>query len=202
MKTPASESFADYGVLLKDDFSDVVSYLETKTPIPETGNIYVASDEEFAKLPSAKALAARYFVNAMQAGYCNGQNEKLNCLEYHGCPEVDIAADDLVLLLARQKDIVDNSIDSGKVVPFLLKKGQGVMLYPGTLHFSPCRQSLKGFRSAVFLAVGTNLPLDKPSPDPRYFKTNKWLYAHPEAKQASLGAYVGISGENITIKCQ
>jgi hypothetical protein len=199
MKTPLSEDFSDYGIYLGDSFSDLVAYLDAKTPIPESGNIYVAADPEMRKLPSAAKLAERFFPGAMQAGYCNGKNEKLNCLEYHGCPEIDIAADDLVLLFARQKDIVEAHLDSAKVVPFFLKKGQGVLLYPGTLHFSPCRQSEKGFRCAVLLSEGTNLPLEKPSSDPSYFKNDKWLLAHPEAKQASLGAYVGITGANISV---
>lgn len=200
MKTPESIDFADYGLLLKGDFTDVVIYLKEATPLPGVGNLYVANDETMQRLETSQMLAKTYFLNAMQAGYCNGQNEQLNCLEYHLSPEVDIAGEDLVLLLARQKDIVGDKIDSSKVVPFFLKKGQGVLLFPGTLHFSPCKQREEGFRSAVYLSFGTNAPLKEASKDPRLFKADKWLYAHKDSKQAGLGAYVGLTGENITIK--
>ncbi|MCI2068620.1 MAG: DUF4867 family protein [Bacilli bacterium] len=200
MKTPRSNSFKEYGILLEGDFQEIVEYLEKNSLLPEQGNIYVADDPEFGKLASSLAIKEKYFVGEMQAGYCNGQNELLNCLEYHGCPEVDIAATDLVLLLASQKDVVNKEIQTEKVVPFFLKKGEGVLLYPGTFHFSPCKQEKGGFRSAVFLSKGTNAPLKEVSLDPSYFKVNKWLFAHKEAKQASLGAYIGLKGENLKVK--
>lgn len=35
----------------------------------------------------------------IQIGYCNGNNKKLNAVEYHRSSELDIAVDDLILLL-------------------------------------------------------------------------------------------------------
>ena len=35
----------------------------------------------------------------IQIGYCNGNNKKLNVVEYHRSSELDIAVDDLILLL-------------------------------------------------------------------------------------------------------
>ena len=71
------------------------------------------------------------------------------------------------------------------------------MLYPGVLHFSPCRTSKEGFHVAVILSKGTNLDLKESHPeDPWLWKTNKWLLAHKDTVQASQGAYVGITGNN------
>ena len=47
----------------------------------------------------------------IEIGYCNGTNTKLNCFEYHRDSEIDIAADDAILLVARQQDIIDGKID-------------------------------------------------------------------------------------------
>lgn len=41
----------------------------------------------------------------------------------------------------------------------------------------------------------TDHPTDK-----TLWKINKWLLAHKDSKQASLGAYIGIVGENIKVE--
>ena len=48
----------------------------------------------------------------IQIGYCNGNNKKLNAVEYHRSSELDIAVDDLILLLGcctseRYEDRID-----------------------------------------------------------------------------------------------
>jgi hypothetical protein len=197
-----SPLFAPYGKLLKGDFSSAVAYLEEKTPMPEKGNLYVRSDLAFLSLPLLKGLQEEVFGNApMEAGYCNGYNSLLNCLEYHACPEVNIMANDLVLLLALPQDIVEGKIATSKVKAFLFKKGQAVVLFPYVLHFSPCKMSAQGFRCAVLLSDGTNMPLAEKPSDPRLWMQNKWLYAHPSSLQALKGAYVGLVGENLEVKC-
>lgn len=199
IESPDSPSFVPYGKLLKGDFSDVVAYLQEKTPLPEKGNLYVRDEEALSHVPSVSRIKEEAFPNAdMECGYCNGFNTKLNCLESHACPEVDVAADDLVLLLATPMDIEDGKISSSKVKAFRLKKGQAVLLYPFIFHFSPCRQG-ESFRCGIFLTQGTNADLKEPSADPRLWKVNKWLYAHPESNQAKLGAYLGIEGDNLEI---
>jgi hypothetical protein len=197
-----SPSLAPYGRLLKGDFSSAVSYLERKTPMPEKGNLYVRADEAFLSLPICRGLQEEIFGNGpMEAGYCNGYNSLLNCLEYHACPEIDICASDLVLLLALPSDIVAGQIDTGKVKAFSFKKGQAFVVHPFVFHFSPCKIDPAGFRCAVLLAEGTNSPLAEKPRDPRLWMQNKWLYAHPSSPQASKGAYVGLTGENLEVKC-
>ncbi len=182
-------------------FPEITYYLKAHSPMPkkEDVNLYVRDDPDFRELAEIKTLHEVVFgLGPIQAGYCNGYNSKLNCLEAHGCPEVNVAGEDLVLLLATRDDICEGEIDSSKVKPFLVKKGEGIVLLPFTLHFSPCAQQEDGFRCAVLLSAGTNE--DIPCPKGALWKTNKWLFAHPESKQAKLGAYVGITGENIEVK--
>ena len=143
-----------------------------------------------------------YGLGKIESGYCNGYNSKLNCLEYHTCPEVDVASCDLVLLLATMDDVKDGVIDSSLVKAFLLKEGEAVIINPYVFHFSPCKLTSAGFKCAIILTDGTNSDLETKPVDNRLWKVNKWLFAHPESNQAGLGAYIGIKGDNIEVPCQ
>jgi len=203
MKSISDKEFQAYGVKLSGDFSSAIEYLEKKTFMPtrET-NFYVADDKVFDKLDIIKTIQKEIYGELpIEAGYCNGYNSYLNCLEAHACPEVNIAATDMVLILALLKDIHNDKIDSKDTVSFMVHKGEAIMLYPYTFHFSPCKVTKEGFKCAVILTEGTNEPLENPIHDKHLFKKNKWLYAFPETKQADLGAYVGLIGENIKIPC-
>ncbi|MCR4880127.1 MAG: DUF4867 family protein [Bacilli bacterium] len=201
MLNATSKEFNKYGFVLDGDFSSVVDYLLNHSPMPKENNLYVRDDEAFKALPIISRLKEDIYGNgAIEAGYCNGYNSKLNCLEYHTCPEVDIAATDMVLLLATLGDIEDDKLDSKKVEAFYIKKGEAVVLYPYTLHFSPCKVNEAGFKSAVILTEGTNRDLSSKPANPKLWKENKWLLAHKDSNQAKLGAYIGIIGENIEIK--
>lgn len=201
IKTIRSPEFARYGAVLEGDFEDVVEYLTHSTDIPAQGNVYVANDPRLLSLASSDVIREREFgMLDMQAGYCNGKNSVLNCMEYHLTPEVDVAASRLVLLLGRCEDICEGAFDSSLCEAFVLERGDAVCLKSGTLHFSPCRALEEGFRCAIYLPTGTNLPLNGACGDPMLFKVNKWLLAHPDAPQAKQGAYVGIKGENLKIE--
>ncbi len=193
--------FSEYGYLLPIDTSEIVNYLNTKAKMPEENNIYVRDDKEMFSLKGMKEIHEQvYGLADIETGYCNGYNSLLNCMEYHTCPEVDIAADDLVLLLARPKDIKDGILDSNDVKAFYIRKGEAVCLYPYTIHFSPCKLSDNGFRCAIILANKTNMDLSETPSDKKLWKVNKWLLAHKDSKQATLGAYVGIVGDNIKVE--
>lgn len=203
MLTIKDPEFQRYGYELKGDYRSIVSYLEKNSPMPQSANLYVRDDPEMHHLDGIVDICEEvYGLSTIETGYCNGYNSKLNCLEYHSCPEVDIAATDLVLLLADQNDVKDGKVDSSDCKAFLLKKGEAVVLYPYVFHFSPCKLSDEGFKCAIILTDGTNRDLEKSPSDVRLWKENKWLYAHPESNQAKLGAYVGITGENTEIKYQ
>lgn len=193
-------SFKEYGSVLNIDSSDIVAYLKNQARMPEENNLYVRDDLLMHSLKGIDEIKESvYGLSDIEVGYCNGYNSFLNCMEYHTCPEVDIAADDLVLLLAAQKDIHEGILDSKDVKAFLLKKGETVILNPYTLHFSPCKLSEDGFRCAIILTDKTNMDLETLPKEKTLWKVNKWLLAHKESKQASSGAYIGIIGDNLKV---
>ena len=196
-----SKEFLKYGYVVEGDYSDVVNFLKEKTPMPEENNLYVRDDIKMKDLPSIKRLKEEiYGMGDIETGYCNGYSSKLNCLEYHTCPEVNIVACDLVLLLASQDDVKNGVIDSKDVKAFLIKEGTCVVFKPYTFHFAPCKLSDDGFKCAVILTQGTNRDLEVVPKDRKLWKENKWLFAHKDTNQAKLGAYIGIVGENIEVK--
>ncbi len=195
--------FSSYGKLLDVASDEIVAYLQHKAKMPQNGNIYIRDDKEMGVLRGISDIKEEiYGFGDIETGYCNGFNSFLNCMEYHSCPEVDIAGDDLVLLLATQDDVYDGVLDSRRIEAFLLKKGQVVCLYPYTFHFSPCKLSEKGFRCAIILSDKTNMDLEERPKDKRLWKVNKWLFAHKDTVQAQNGAYVGIVGENLRVDFQ
>lgn len=199
------ESFRTYGRVVKGhDFSGLINVLDATTEAPADAVIYVPSDANLEATPAMKELADNVYGGMpIQIGYCNGTNTKMNCLEYHKDSEINIAADDAILLVARQQDIV-GTIDSSKVEAFLLPKGEAVEVYATTLHYAPCSAKKDAhFRVAIVLPKGTNEAMPKidikNEQDRRLFACNKWLVAHKDASEASQGADVAITGENIDI---
>lgn len=200
------EAFKTYGRVVDGyDCKLLLERLESTTPKPEDSVVYVPSDAGLEDTPAYGQLRDNcYGGMPVQIGYCNGTNTKLNCFEYHRDSEIDIAADDVILLVARQQDITDGKIDSTKTEAFLCPKGTGVELYATTLHYAPCSAKKgEGFRVVIVLPKGTNEA--KPDitvlneNDKYLWACNKWLIAHPEASEAGEGAQVGIIGENIDI---
>ena len=69
-------------------------------PLPLDEVIYEPSIEELEGLKIADEMKERAYGGLeIQIGYCNGNNKKLNAVEYHRSSELDIAVDDLILLL-------------------------------------------------------------------------------------------------------
>ncbi len=200
------KSFAAYGKVVEGyDFTALLDALEANSDKPEDAVIYVPSVPVLEKSSVYSELRDNcYGGMPIQIGYCNGTNTKLNCYEYHRDSEIDIAADDVILLVARQQDIIDGSIDSSRTEAFLCPKGTAVELYATTLHYAPCSAKKgQGFRVVIVLPKGTNE--EKPSITPKntedkmLFAANKWLVAHKDTTEAADGAHVGITGENIDI---
>lgn len=196
-------SFGVYGkVLTGYDFTELLEVMG-HMPCPADDVIYVPGADELERLPAARELKERAYGGLpIQAGYCNGNNKKLNAVEYHRSSEIDIAQTDLILLLGRQQDIeADFTYDTAKIEAFYMPAGTAVELYATTLHYAPCTAGGDGFRCAIILPAGTNLELDfAPSAegeDGLITAKNKWLIAHEEAKIA--GAFCGLKGENITV---
>ncbi len=197
--------FNSYGKVIKGyDISDILSALESSTPLPEDC-VYVPEEDALKSLPSAEAFGKSAFGGLpVQFGWCNGRNTGLNCLEYHKSSEVLLGTEDFVLLLAKVSEIENWKLDTKKVRAFLVPAGVVVELYATTLHYAPCHTDpQKGFRVMVMLPRGTNT--EKPeirsvtNEDKMLWANNKWLIAHPESGEAKLGAYIGLEGINIDL---
>lgn len=201
-----SESFKPYGAIVNGyDFSKLLARME-QTPMPEDGNVYVASEPMLENTAVARLVRSSFYGEMdIQIGYCNGRNSSLNGLEYHKCSEINIAATDFVLLLGQVQYVTNNQYSVEHVVGFYVPKGTAVELYATTLHFAPCKTADDGFKCIVILTKGTNEPLMEPKArmtpeDDLLFMRNKWLLAHPERKiLTDRGAHPGIVGDNITI---
>ncbi len=195
-------SFGKYGkVMTEFSFEQILKEME-HTPLPEDV-VYVPSVETLEALPEAQDVSRKGFGGLpVQIGYCNGDNSRLNALEYHRSSEIDIAVTDLILLLGCQQDIeADDTYDTSKVEAFFVPAGTAVELYATTLHYAPCSVKANGFRCVIVLPKGTNEELPfKPAEEGEnrlLAAVNKWLIAHEEA--GIDGAFCGLRGENITV---
>ena len=151
-------AFKAYGRIITGyDFSGLLKAME-QTPLPEDV-IYIPSLPEMEALPAAKELEnGIYGQMPIQIGCCNGHNKKLNAVEYHRDSEVDIAVDDLILILGKQQDIEeDHTYDTSRMEAFLVPAGTAVEVYATTLHYAPCHVKDEGFRCVIVLPRDTNL---------------------------------------------
>ena len=198
-----NQSFKKYGKIITGiDFTDILTALDD-TPTSDHV-IYVPGLSSLESCESAKLLESSVYGGMpIQIGYCNGNNHKLNGLEYHRNSEIDIAATDAVFLVGQEQDIAaDGTYDTAKVEGFYAPAGTAVELYATTLHYAPCNAQPGGFKVAIVLPKGTNTPIEKGEAhtpeDKLLFSRNKWLIVHPEAKKE--GAFNGLIGENIEVK--
>ena len=199
----ADPAFKAYGrVITGYDFSGLLKAME-HTPLPEDV-IYIPSLPEMEALSDAKELERGiYGQMPIQIGCCNGHNKKLNAVEYHRDSEVDIAVDDLILILGKQQDIEeDHTYDTSRMEAFLVPAGTAVDVYAKTMHYAPCHVKDEGFRCVIVLPKGTNLdmePVDVKDPEDRLlFARNKWLIGHAEGGLPE-GAFIGLKGENLSV---
>lgn len=198
-------AFQNYGqVITGYDCKPLLETLEAATPLPEAVE-YVPLQKELMELPVARELAAGVYGGMpIQLGWCNGHNTKLNCLEYHRDSELNIGAQDFILLVAKEDDIVDGRLDTAKVKAFRAPAGAVVEVYATTLHYAPCSAAPgAGFQVVIVLPRGTNGP--KPAitslngEDETLWACNKWLLAHADSSEAAQGAPVRLDGINVDI---
>ncbi len=197
-------AFAPYGRVVNGYPVDSLVDALATTPLTDTV-VYVPRDETLHAAPGAEDLGDTLFGGMpFQLGWCNGRNTKLNCLEYHRDSEFNLGAEDFILLLAKQDEIVNGKLDTGKVKAFRVPKGVLVEVYATTLHYAPCHvNAMDGFHVMVALPANTNTDFRKPSPnaqDATLWARNKWLLAHAESSEAAQGAYVGLEGVNIDLQ--
>ena len=200
------KSFKKYGKILTGYHVDGILTEMEHTPLTREV-VYVPSVEEMEALPDAEEMKNRGFGGLpIQIGYCNGDNRKLNGLEYHRSSEINIAVNNLVLLLGREQDIeADGTYDTSRVEAFFIPAGTVIEVYATTLHYAPCGVDGKGFQVAVVLPKGTNYPLTSKharvhnniadSEDALLAATNKWLIGHEEGGLDDT-AFIGLKGVN------
>ena len=199
-------AFASYGRILPCADTAALSRTMEQTGIPESGNRYVAGDPALEQLSAIKEIGRTVYGGMpIQAGFCNGRGFTLNAEEYHKCSEVNYSTTGLVLLLALPEDIHDRKLDSKDVRGFYLPPETLVEIHPRVLHFAPCRIQNTGFNCLVVLERGTNAPLESVNTSVEgeeglLWMRNKWLICHPDSPQAEKGAFVGITGENLTLE--
>lgn len=193
-------SFGAYGRIIDVKTSEIVAYLNEKTPTPEAGNIYVAGEDAFYAVSQVKDIEKICFGElAMQAGYCNGRGNSLDGLEYHTSSEIIVAGTDMALILGKRQDIKDCKYETSKCEIFEVKKYTCLELFATTLHYAPCKVG-EYFKAAIFLPLGTNTPLKNEHEDKMLAANNKWLLVHAENTGAIAdGAVCGLIGENIRV---
>jgi hypothetical protein len=198
-------AFAAYGKVLGGyDTAELLRAMRD-IPLPESGTAYEPGIPSLEACGIFAELRDRaYGGMPIQLGMCWGHNTKLNCLEYHRDSELNIGADDFILLLAKEDDIRDGVLDTADVKAFRAPAGAVVEVYATTLHYAPCHtDAASGFRTAVVLPLGTNTAKPEIAPgndeDARLWARNKWLLAHPDSSEAAQGAYIGLRGTNIDI---
>ena len=120
--------FTAYGAVLDGyNLAPLIKELE-QTPCTDNEVIYVASHKGMEQTHVAQELESRYYGGMpIQIGYCNGQNTMLNCLEYHRDDEVNICATDILLLLAKQEDMQDFTVETDCVKAFFVPAGTAVI---------------------------------------------------------------------------
>ncbi|WP_163194068.1 DUF4867 family protein [Clostridium thermarum] len=205
IKNVTDREFRKYGQILKNyDFAEILEKMKS-TPLPE-GVTYEPSIKELEDLEIAKELRDREFGELpIQIGYCNGNNYMLNAVEYHRSSEINIAVTDLILLLGSQQDIeADYTYNTANIEAFFVPAGTAIEVYATTLHYAPCNANEGGFKCVVVLPKDTNKPLDnkaeKVNEDALLFAKNKWLIGHKNTDLGAQGAFIGLVGENISLK--
>lgn len=208
IKDISDPAFLTYGRILPFSiFEDYHHYLDQKTSIPEVLNQYIADDQNIHNIfPKHTILSDIFGDVSLEFGYVNGHNLYLNALEFHPSPEINISVTPFVLFLGHTKDIKDYTYDIHNIEVFFIPAHTAMVIYPTTLHFSPCKVSDEGFKCGVILPYGTNMDMISAEEkikrsDPLLYKTYKWLIAHPDYKNLiHLGAYPGLIGKNLKIE--
>ncbi len=203
IKGITNKSFSKYGRIITGyDFTEAISYVEKKTPVPEEGSLCVNTADTMEELEIAKELKYNFWGELdIQLGYCNGMNSKLNYLEYHKSSELLVAVTDLIIFLGRVQDIKEGQYESSRSEAFFIPEGVAIELYCSTLHSMPCRMETRGYRAVIALPLGTNTALkDRKKQEALLFSKNNWRIAHAEAfEYVNNEKQVGIAGDNMEI---
>lgn len=203
IKKVTDKEFRKYGRVLDIEVPDLLKRLE-ETPMPEDV-IYTASAPELEACEEFDTLRNSVFGGMpIQIGYCNGNNNTLNAVEYHRNSEINIPLTGAVLIVGMQQDVgEDFTYDTSKMEAFEVPAGCVAELYATTLHYAPCNLKEEGFRVVIILPKGTNTEppvlTGKSAEEKLMTARNKWLIAHEESGLGADGAFVGLKGENLKL---
>ena len=204
VKKITDPAFGTYGRIIEGyDLSGILKGM-METPVPDDV-VYVPSVSQLEALDIYKEIESNvYGQMPIQIGYCNGNNHKLNAVEYHRDSEVDIPVQGCILILGSEQDIEEDfTYDTAKMEAFEVPAGTAVEIYGTTLHYAPCNLTEEGFQTAIILPRGTNTEkpeLDTEMPEDRLMTAkNKWLIAHEESGLKKDGAFVGLKGANLEV---
>ena len=199
---PEDDGFNQFGRLLSDTgWAEMIARAKRLIPA-DVEPMYIPSCPELETPEPPETLLSQAFGNEKtQIGVCRGFNDQLNGMEWHDCPEVICAVTPMLLILGLKKDIVDGIWNSERALCCFLNAGETVELFPGTLHFAPCRVDEFPFLSIIILPRGVNDDLGTDVPeDSMLWKERKWLIVHRDSPLNAAGAITGISGKNIRIR--
>jgi hypothetical protein len=210
IKSVFDKDFVRYGkVITGYNVQPLLAKLMEVTPRPKDSTVYQHGDAQLECVPVATEIAKNFFGGQeVQIGYCNGYNVMLNCLEYHRNSEINITADDIILLVAPLQEVQEGTLNTSKVEAFLAPAGSMIQFYETTLHYAPCcsvkdDKASDGFSVIVILPAGTNTAkpeiAERNPEDKLLWANNKWLIAHPDTKEAKAGAFAGLTGKNISV---
>ena len=120
IKSVFSHSFEKYGKVLSGyDVTELLKKLDETTKKPADAVIYEPGDAGLEALPIAKEFSENaYGGMPIQIGYCNGNNTKLNCLEWHRGSELNIPSSDIVLLVAPLQAVKNGKLSTSMVEAF------------------------------------------------------------------------------------
>jgi len=206
VKNIFDEEFRKYGRIIDIPLGDLRE-AALQIPMPENKEcLYSASVPSIEDTDGFREYCRKYAGGQrLQGGICWGYNTKMNGVEYHRSSEVNIAIDDVVMMLGSRGDIDDNNyFDSSKMEFFFVPAGTSVELFATTLHLAPCQTSEEGFRVLVFLPHGTNAPLSPKQMEEivnstgeyrLLFAVDKWAIVYPDDKDVAKGAFPGVTGE-------
>lgn len=204
VKPVGDPAFKKYGRVISGLSLEGLMEKMKDTPLPED-TIYIASDEALESDGAYGVISESLFGGMpVQIGYCNGNNHKLNAVEYHRNSEINIPVTDAVFIVGMQQDIEDDfTYDTSKMEAFYAPAESVIELYATTLHYAPCNGKDGGFKVIVVLPRGTNTDMEAPDKttdeDRLLFARNKWLIAHEESGLGADGAFVGLKGANLEI---
>ncbi|KRM11761.1 DUF4867 family protein [Paucilactobacillus suebicus] len=203
IKSVNDAEFALYGRVVDLPNQDLLEEsLNTQTSIPDKKNQYVRDDPRLVDEATNEKIAREFYgEQEIEIGYCNGHSHQLNAFEYHNCSEINLAATDLILFMALQKDLAGQSINTDKAQAFFVPKGTAIEVYPMVMHFAPNQVTTDGFKCLVILTADTNTDLlGGRTNDEMLFQHNKWLITHKEnERMVNNGALIGVIGDNTTI---